>query len=50
MEFGRPEWEANYAPLDELVGTILSQHTSDVNSGRAYEALKGAYDNWEEWY
>jgi endonuclease-3 len=46
-QFGRPEWEAQYAPIDELVGTILWQHTSDVNSGRAYEALRAAYDSWE---
>jgi endonuclease-3 len=45
---GRPRWEATYAPLDELIGTILSQHTSDVNSERAYRALRGTYSSWEE--
>ncbi|HEX9370303.1 MAG TPA: endonuclease III [Roseiflexaceae bacterium] len=35
-------------PLDELIGTILSQNTSDVNSGRAYERLKAMYPTWEE--
>src|SRR6266851_177169 len=45
--FGRPVWEATYAPLDELVGTILSQHTSDVNSQRAFDALKNAFSSWE---
>jgi endonuclease-3 len=30
-------------PLDGLVGTILSQATSDVNSGRAHRALRAAY-------
>ncbi len=34
-------------PLDELIGTILSQNTSDVNSGRAFEALKAAFPAWE---
>lgn len=35
-------------PLDELIGTILSQNTSDVNSHRAYERLRAAYPTWEE--
>lgn len=34
-------------PLDGLVGTILSQATSDVNSGRAHRALRAAYPTWE---
>ncbi len=34
-------------PLDELIGTILSQNTSDVNSGRAFDALKAAFPSWE---
>jgi endonuclease-3 len=45
--YGRPVWEATYAPLDELVGTILSQHTSDVNSHRAFEALMRTFSSWE---
>jgi len=35
-------------PLDELIGTILSQSTTDTNSGRAYEQLRAAYPTWEE--
>ena len=35
-------------PLDELVGTVLSQHTSDLNSGRAFAALKARFHNWDE--
>ena len=34
-------------PLDGLVGTILSQATSDVNSRRAHQALRAAYPDWE---
>jgi endonuclease III len=34
-------------PLDGLIGTILSQATSDVNSSRAHEALRAAYPDWE---
>jgi endonuclease-3 len=36
-------WE----PLEELILTILSQNTSDVNSGRAYEALRRRFPTWE---
>jgi endonuclease III len=35
-------------PLDELIGTILSQNTSDINSGRAHERLRAMYPTWEE--
>ena len=35
-------------PLDALVGTILSQSTNDVLSGRAYDALKARFPTWEE--
>jgi endonuclease-3 len=35
-------------PLDELIGTILSQNTSDINSGRAYAQLRAMYPAWEE--
>jgi endonuclease III len=45
--FGEPEWETRYAPLEELVGTILSQHTSDLNSGRAFRSLTTTYASWE---
>jgi endonuclease III len=45
--YGQPVWEPNYAPVDELIGTILSQHTSDVNSQRAYEALRAAFRDWQ---
>jgi endonuclease-3 len=33
--------------LDELVATILSQNTSDANSGAAFDALKRRFPNWE---
>lgn len=35
-------------PLDELILTILSQNTSDINSGRAHERLRAMYPTWEE--
>jgi endonuclease-3 len=45
--YGQPAWTPNYAPVDELIGTILSQHTSDLNSQRAFEALTTAFSSWE---
>lgn len=34
--------------LDSLVGTILSQNTTDNNSRRAFHSLKQAFPTWEE--
>jgi len=34
-------------PLSELVLTILSQNTSDINSGRAFERLRARFPTWE---
>jgi endonuclease-3 len=45
--YGYPSWRTSYAPLDELVLTILSQNTSDTNSGRAFAALKARYPDWQ---
>lgn len=33
--------------LDELIGTILSQNTTDKNSSRAFESLKTLFPTWE---
>ena len=38
-EYGPVEWMPRYDPASELVSTILSQHTSDVNSHRAFGSL-----------
>lgn len=46
--FGQPLWREPYPPLDELVSTILSQNTNDVNRDRAYEALRNRFPTWEE--
>jgi len=32
--------------LDVLIGTILSQNTSDTNSHRAFQSLKRAFPSW----
>jgi endonuclease III len=34
--------------IDELVATVLSQHTSDVNSERAFARLKERFPSWEQ--
>jgi endonuclease-3 len=46
--YGTPRWTPHHDPLGELVATILSQNTSDVNSDRAYAALRAAFRTWDE--
>ena len=40
-------WEPRHNPIDELVFTILSQHTSDLNSERAFDALVRKFQSME---
>ncbi len=46
-EYFRPRFAPRYPPVDELVFTILSQNTTDINAGRALEALRQKYPDWE---
>ncbi len=46
--YGKAVSARKLPPLDELVMTILSQHTNDVNMFRAYESLKERFSTWEE--
>jgi endonuclease-3 len=46
--YGQPEWKPDGDALGGLVGTILSQHTSDVNSERAYRQLVATFPTWEQ--
>ncbi len=46
--YGQPKNEPDYDPLGGLIATILSQHTSDRNSERAYQQLVMAFPTWEE--
>ena len=46
--YGEPAWIPDYDPLGGLVGTILSQHTSDINSERSYQQLVATFPGWEE--
>lgn len=34
--------------IDEIIATVLSQHTSDVNSERAFRRLKQRFPAWEQ--
>ena len=43
--YGPAEWEARYNPAEELVYTILSQHTSDINSERAFGNLMSRFED-----
>lgn len=45
--YGYPEWRNPLPPLDELVSTILSQNTNDINRDRAFESLSARFDSWE---
>ena len=46
-EYGPVEWERRYDPASELVYTILSQHTSDINSERAFRTLMATFGTLE---
>ena len=35
-------------PITELVLTILSQHTNDANSGKAFAAMQRRYPTWDD--
>ncbi len=45
--YGRPRWGKSLSAVDELVATILSQNTSDINSGRAFGLLVERYGSME---
>ncbi len=45
--FGRQEVESGEDPIETLVETILSQNTTDVNSHRAFLALKKRYPKFD---
>jgi endonuclease-3 len=46
-EYGPCQRHPNKDPVDVLIETILSQNTSDSNSGRAFACLKASFDSWE---
>jgi endonuclease III len=47
-EYGEPLWHTPLPILDELISTILSQNTNDINRDRAFAQLKKRFDTWEK--
>jgi endonuclease-3 len=45
--YGPLETPRSLDVLDELILTVLSQHTSDLNSERAFGLLRTAFPTWE---
>jgi endonuclease-3 len=46
--YGTPPPPRHLPPLEELVLTVLSQHTSDTNRDRAYADLRRRLPSWDE--
>jgi endonuclease-3 len=46
--YGEPIWRNPLPAIDELVSTILSQNTNDMNRDRAFESLRARFGTWEE--
>lgn len=46
--YGYPEWRTPLPAIHELVCTILSQNTNDINRDRAFNQLLARYDSWED--
>lgn len=45
--YGNPIWRNPLPAIDELVSTILSQNTNDVNRDRAFNGLRVRFSSWE---
>jgi endonuclease-3 len=45
--YGYPVWRDPLPAIDELVSTILSQNTNDVNRDRAFHNLRSRFPSWE---
>jgi endonuclease-3 len=45
--YSQPTWRDPLPPVDELVSTILSQNTNDLNRDRAFRALRKELPTWE---
>ncbi len=41
--YGTPRWGERLPAVEELVATILSQNTNDLNSGRAFDRLRARF-------
>jgi endonuclease-3 len=45
--YGEPQWRPHHDATAELVLTLLSQNTSDSNSGRAFSRLLQRFPDWD---
>jgi endonuclease-3 len=45
--YGQPTWRNPLPAVDELVSTILSQNTNDINRDRSFESLRRIFPTWE---
>lgn len=46
--YGPVEWRPRYNAIDELIFTVLTQHTSDLNAERAFDELRRQIPTWGE--
>jgi len=46
--YGKPDWRPHLDPVSELVSTILSQNTNDVNRDAAFDRLRKRLPTWEQ--
>jgi endonuclease-3 len=46
-EYGDVSWSRHRGPLSELIMTVLSQNTSDLNSRRAFDRLVTRFNGWD---
>jgi endonuclease-3 len=46
--YGEPTWRPHLDPVSELVSTILSQNTNDVNRDVAFDQLRARLPTWEQ--
>ena len=47
-DYGSGPWHSHGDPVSELISTILSQHTSDTNTTRAFRSLSSALPTWAD--
>ena len=47
-EYGEPAWRPHMDAVSELVSTILSQNTNDVNRDVAFDRLRSRLPTWEQ--
>jgi endonuclease-3 len=45
--YGEPGWRSSLDPVGQLMSTILSQNTNDVNRDRAFRRLRERFPSWE---